>query len=106
MEKQFFKNRFSVNIVKCCASCIHNAGVVNEMQRVCDAGEGRVRLSDLCGMWVMKPYLDNAGKGGGKVKKRHYLYYALENDKDKNDKQLPVKEKRAQYNEKFGSIYL
>lgn len=81
MRKAIVKNEHGIDVVKCCASCIYNAGVSknNRVRRLCSNGEGDVRPSDLCRSWVMKPELDNAGIGGGPVKRKAYIDYVSEN---------------------------
>ena len=66
-----YVNRYGAGIVKCCASCTHK--VIDTRSRICDCGGGIVKPSDLCTDWQVQKGLENAGKGGGKVKKRAYL---------------------------------
>lgn len=98
-------NRHGITIVKCCASCAFNMGMSSEKTRICQIGEGIVKPSSYCGTWKMRKGLDNAGFGGGRVKKRKYLYFAL-NFESSPEQPATVNEKRAAYMEKFGSIYI
>ena len=112
-EKKTVKNKYGVDIVCCCASCLHNRGVSgNESTRVCDAGEGMVKPSSWCAQWKMRCLmsvppktgelnLDAAGKGGGMVKSAAYLKFALNYDQSVGIKQI-----RAEYERKYGSIYI
>ena len=108
-EKKFIANKFGLKITMCCASCQHNAGAVgdSELRRRCACGEGIVLLNSWCGRWEMRPALDNAGKGGGRVKKKHYLHYVFNYKKPDDPKSLvPLSVIRNEYIEKFGEIYL
>ena len=75
VAKEFKRNNYGILIVKCCASCV-NAHSKGDDKRYCSLG-GRAHNSDYyCGKhWVMKEGLKNAGKGGGKVKKKQYFDY-------------------------------
>lgn len=65
-------NRYGMSIVMCCASCQHS-GFNNDKTRICCKGEGIVSPKSYCTEWKMRPSLDNAGKGGGRVKKKDWL---------------------------------
>lgn len=69
---ELYVNKYGAGIVKCCASCVHK--VIDTKLRICDCGGGVVRPSDCCTDWQIQKGLENAGKGGGRVKKRAYLY--------------------------------
>ena len=73
--KYFTKNRYGITIVKCCASCRHKQA--DNRGRICMNGEGQVPTDYLCGEWQMAEGLDNAGKGGGVVKRKEFLDYAI-----------------------------
>lgn len=107
---------YGATIVKCCASCMHNVGAVNETTRKCDEGEGDVQINSYCESWVMRVKdekhpklgqldLQSAGKGGGKIKKQHYLNYVL-NFKEIEGYDANIREIRDMYTKKFGSIYV
>lgn len=101
------KNRFNITIVKCCANCIHNIGAHDDTRRICGDGEGIVKLTDICASWAMRPALDNAGVGGGKVKSKQYLDFVRTYPQPENPKfHIPLKEIRAEYQQQFGSIYI
>lgn len=104
--KTTIKNKYQIDIVQCCASCAHNIGMDTEKTRICDAGEGIVKPSSYCKGWAMRKGLDKAGKAGGRVKKLSYLTFVLEYQQPEGRDPLTVDEKRAEYMEKFGSIYL
>lgn len=65
-------------IVKCCASCKFRESKGDEKYRYCKLGKGKHVLSYLCGSsWEMDERLDNAGKGGGRVKKKAYIDFTV-----------------------------
>lgn len=106
MDKEFFKNEFGVNIVKCCASCKHKE-FGKTGTRVCTNGEGEVKPSYLCSDWEMSERLAKAGKGGGPVKKARYLQYVLNYEQPKEPQyHVPLKAIRAEYEKLYGSIYI
>ena len=74
--KTFTKNKYGITVVKCCASC-RNKKCDNNV-RQCTKGEGRVPSDYLCADWEMDEGLENAGKGGGKVKRAGYIRYATD----------------------------
>ena len=114
IEKKTVKNKFGITIVCCCASCQHNVGMVNEYKRRCNIEKEPVFTNYYCPKWEMKRSsapkpkpgevdLDMAGKGGGLVKRKDYLMFALDyatafaNKKD---------EMRAYYMQHNGRIFL
>lgn len=72
---KYVRNQYGIAIKKCCASCAHKhiIGKASVISRLCDAGEGVVQPSHLCKDWRMVAELDNAGKGGGRVKRPDYI---------------------------------
>ena len=106
MEKEYYKNNFNASIVKCCASRAHKQFDKGNM-RICTAGEGIVSSHSLCGGWELSKKFEKAGKGGGHVKRWHYLSYVL-NYPQPEDPRYHVKlsDIRSEYEEKFGSVYL
>lgn len=75
----YVKNQYSISIKKCCASCLHHDSKGEDYIRYCKKGMGKRRLDYYCGSgWVMMPGLDNAGRGGGRVKKPQYIQYVRE----------------------------
>lgn len=115
MEGIFYKNKFGVSIKKCCASCKFKQ--MDVRVRFCTRGEGIVSPHSICEDWTMNPDLDNAGKGGGRIKKRSYLincldrldednYLAIERKRKKlPHKRLTLQHIRSDYEKKFGDIY-
>ena len=74
LKKEFVRNLMGIKIVKCCSSCAyHGAGIpcsidgVNHPRGFC------------CNNWIMRDGLANAGRGGGKVKKKGYLDFINRN---------------------------
>ncbi len=79
-SKQFVKNKYGISIVKCCASCKHHDSKGEDKVRYCKKGYGKHYLDYYCGRdWEMNPSLNNAGSGGGKVKKPEYIRYITSN---------------------------
>lgn len=74
--KIFTKNNFGIGICECCASCKHRQ--LDNRTRICLAGEGAVPSNYVCGQWEMSDSYVNVGKGGGRIKKREYLLYAVD----------------------------
>lgn len=105
-KKAFYRNGYGVNIVMCCASCAHKVFDKGGL-RVCTKGEGTVRTSYLCSDWVLSPKLDNAGKGGGKVKKKDYLKFVLNYPRPKpKEGFVTLSEIREVYEKLYGQIYM
>lgn len=74
LSKEFVKNRYGIIVVKCCASCKHREAIAGDNVRRCRRGFGKHKNNYLCGSgWEMDDSLDNAGKGGGRVKKKSYF---------------------------------
>lgn len=105
-EKVKMKNKYGIEIVACCASCLHkHAGT--EHSRICDAGEGVVSPKHLCIKYEMHDRLQEAGKGGGRVKKKDYLDFLLNYEQPEDEKlRIKLSQQRAEYMEKYGNIYL
>ena len=107
MEKIFKKNKYGIDVVMCCASCAHNLGAKTEHTRICEAGEGEVRPTSLCTAWEMKDSLNDAGKGGGNVKKSDYLMFLLKFEQPKDAAyRVSIDDIRKMYEKKHGSIYI
>lgn len=98
-EKLTMKNRYGIPIVVCCASCSHNKGADTEKTRVCDFGT-KEKPNYRCLNWEMKRSLDNAGKGGGLIKKLAFLEYLRDYKTFK-----PIHEIEKEWEAKHGSIY-
>lgn len=100
-------SKFGNKIKKCCASCLHNRGAEREKTRICDAGKGTVVQTFSCDTYETRPSLMNAGKGGGRVKRREYLYFLLNHDMPTDpDKRFTFKEAREEFKKKYGDIYI
>lgn len=80
VAKEFVKNKYGIAIVKCCASCIHHSGCRNDDYRTCLKDRREHHMEYLCkDGWEMTQSLENAGKGGGRVKKKAYIDFVLKN---------------------------
>ena len=76
-KKATVLNKFGISVVKCCASCQHKE-LHDERMRPCKLGDVKVMPDYLCPRWIMRESLDNAGMGGGRVRKRHWLNFVLD----------------------------
>ena len=110
MQEELYTNKFGIYIKKCCASCVH--AVLDSRMRICQDGEGVVPSSFVCKHWKIKDGLENAGKGGGDVKRKEYLRYALTSleqeeklaERNKHHRRKTVAEVRKEYSERYGEI--
>ena len=99
-ERETTKNRLGITIVKCCASCSKKVLTGNE-KRDCSLGEKNVSATYLCPNWEMSPKLENAGKGGGGVKRKEWFLFLKERGQNR-----PIKEITEEYEDIHGSKYL
>lgn len=99
------KNKYGNDVVVCCASCRHNLGALSDRARACGNGQGAMKPSSFCKHWEMRPALDNAGKGDGKIKKKEYLDFFLEHPKTIEGVRIPIDFIREEYEKKNGTIY-
>jgi len=70
------ENKYGIEIKKCCGSCLLKA--ITHGGRKCRLTDEKVASGGLCEKWMLNKALEQAGKGGGTVKKRHYQKYLLE----------------------------
>ena len=108
------KNKNEIEIKACCASCQHR--VINNDGRVCSQIHELVESGHVCSMWKMHRQLQNAGNGGGLVKKWNYLKFymekwlhqrrALETGQITADELLSTSQIHQQYNEQYGSEFI
>lgn len=99
------KNRFNIEIVMCCASCKHNGGAKSDTTRQCKISKLVVKPSHLCSSWTMREALNNAGKGGGVIKKKHYLEWMIDTRNQEN-LTMCLEDRQAEYERKFGSRFI
>lgn len=98
-------NRYGIQVVHCCASCVHHAADTEDT-RICTKGYGTVRPSFLCQEhYEMEDRYDNAGKGGGFIKKKHYLRFVYKYEHPAGTKKTAM-QIREEYKKKFGSPYI
>ena len=86
------------------------------MGRVCSLTGETVECGGLCEGWVLSPKLQNAGRGGGKVKSLKYLNYYrerwLKQQEDLMTKRITADalvsaaDIRREFNELYGSEYI
>ena len=97
VSKEYIKNKYCISIVKCCASCKHKGYSNDERFRNCGKGLGKHRPDYLCrDCWEMSEKLENAGKGGGQVKKPSYIQYVIQNGFNRKE----------EFEMQYGSVYL
>ena len=72
------KNAHGIRIEMCCMSCKHSTIIQDDWRR-CHRGKEKtpMPMGAVCARWKMKKGLENAGEGGGKVKKRRYQEFFL-----------------------------
>lgn len=118
IEKDFTTNFYGCKIVKCCASCAFE-NQLTDQQRLCASGEGCVSPHYLCPNWQMRDSLQNAGKGGGKIKKKSYLMLVANtiSEEQARYEQIPkhlranfpwssAAEIRRKYEKEQGTVYM
>ena len=108
------RNQFDIEIQKLCGSCAKRT--ILQMGRVCSLTGETVECGGLCEGWVLSPKLQNAGRGGGRVKSLKYLNYYrerwLKQQEDLVAKQITAdafasaEDIRKDYEHEHGSIYL
>ena len=75
-SKEYVKNKYYISVVKCCASCSKHVATSVERVCICQITGQKHPIDYLCcSGWEMNPALDNAGRGGGMVKKPSYIEY-------------------------------
>lgn len=112
--KNFIKNRFDIKVKVCCASC-QNKVITNE-GRLCGLVKSAVASGHCCDNWVLDKRLQDAGRGGGKVKKCHYLTFYMDRwIAQRNDLEArrisalelrSTEDIRKEYNEQYGSEFI
>ena len=108
------RNMHGIEIKACCASCEHK--VINNDGRFCGLEKTRVASGHCCNRWQMDKRLQKAGRGGGKVKKCHYLTFfierwieqrsALEAGRISVGQLRTVEDIRKEYHEQYGSEFV
>lgn len=98
MDKIFEKNKLGVPIKVCCASCAFK--VINgKEKRECKISKLSVSPHDLCSEWKMIEWLNNAGLGGGSIKKKQWLDYV-------RDGEGTFEQKKRDFERAYGSRYI
>ena len=77
IEVEITKNAFDVVVVKCCASCAYREIDVLSGHRKCYRHDKNVDRYNVCENWKMNRGARVAGVGGGKVKQKRYLDFAM-----------------------------
>ena len=96
-EKQKVKNEYGIDIVVCCASCA-NKDIRNNHERTCRPVNKPTHPSEFCKSWRMAEHLKNAGRGGGRVKKKAWIDYVKDNGR--------TDQAQRDFERANGSIYL
>lgn len=73
----YITNQHGIPIKMCCASC-KKRKINNNEGRYCERSGEPVAGCQYCRKWALHPKLQNAGKGGGRVKSIGYLNYYRE----------------------------
>lgn len=114
-DSAFIRNAFGVSVKKCCASCAFK--VLDNSRRLCKKGEGSVPSNWLCEDWDMAEGLKKAGRGGGNIKKKEYLYNVLKRQEEDDElfakaaqkglayRRTPITEIRAAFTKGGKSLY-
>lgn len=112
----FVVNDYNITIEKKCVSCQHceNCGTQKVKEDTpthkCTKHDKDTNADGRCEDWQLKKGLYNAGKGGGKIKRRSYVEYlsALRVAEGSRDaEQTPVGEIRRQYKHQYNAdVYL
>ena len=108
------RNQFDIEIQKLCGSCAKRT--ILQTGRVCSLTGETVECGGLCEGWEMHPKLQNAGRGGGRVKSLKYLNYYrerwLKQQEDLMTKRITAddfasaEDIRKDYEQEHGSIYI
>lgn len=108
------RNAHGCKVKRRCASC-QNMCIKSDGTRVCALTMMNVPKTFDCKEWQMSEGLMNAGKSGGKVKRKEYLMFvqdvrSAENDDIQSGKiteqeRKSLEEIRQMFTEKYGSIY-
>ena len=111
----WINNQYGIPIKKCCASCKKRM-ISNEVGRYCERSGTAVEGGWYCRKWAMHPKLQNAGKGGGRVKSIRYLrfyqerkiklYNSLKACRMKRDELPSTADIRREYEQEKGSVYI
>lgn len=107
-QKTTIKNRYGIPITVCCASCKFKE--LRNQYRYCGKGGKIPRPSFVCNQWQMDESYHNAGRGGGKIKTKSYLSFALDkltNGYTENAarKRVSVNQIREEFLKNGGRIY-
>ena len=76
-QKKSMRNQHGIEIRKCCASCQHKC-TDTDGRRICGLMQIVVEQKFDCPKWELTEGQQNAGRSGGKVKRREYLMFVFE----------------------------
>jgi len=113
MEKlSFTRNKFGIEVVKCCGSCAHKCFKDGNHPRWCKEKDEKVETYGVCDKWQMSEALNRVGGTECQVKRSLYLKYvykvrmkeqvAIENGTMKATDQLSVDELREKFESDYG----
>lgn len=97
---EYVINPYGIAIKKCCASCIHKQFYSDDLRK-CEFGATKLKPTNVCKRWELIHKLNNAGKGGGRIKKKRWLLHILDADDS-----LTLQEKIRAYEDVFGSRFI
>ena len=114
MKKEFTKNTHGIIVRKCCASCAYKDFNDVDFARVCTRRERKVKACNLCSLWAMSKQAQLAGWSQGRVKRKEYFEFLLEEcESRKLATQLglrvrarSIEELRVKFEQEQGSIYM
>lgn len=103
MDSKYYINKHGIRIVKCCASCQHKD--LHAGNRVCLMTRSNIKGTYVCREWKVAEHLANAGKGDGKVKKKEYLQFVMDN-RNPRERLSNLAVHKAEFEKEHGSIYI
>ncbi len=106
-QPEYVLSKYGIKIKKCCATCIHRHPE-SEARRICDAGEGLVRPSDVCSNYeIIQKIVNNAGKADGRIRKKDFLMYVLDYPRNHDmRREKSVDDIIEEYESEYGSRFI
>ena len=78
------RNSYGIEIKKCCASCRYKDLTRLMTSRYCTQHQKAVAPQGCCKKWALSEQMEAAGSGLGKVKRKAYLRYVLQERADES----------------------
>jgi len=108
----FTRNKFGIEVVKCCGSCVHKFYKDGKNPGWCKENDEKVETYGVCEKWQMNEPLKKAGGSVGQVKRSLYLEFAFKIRMKEQEliaqgtmkvtEQLSVEELREQFETTYG----